>query len=109
MDNLMLLSYLFIFIIGASIGSFLNVCIHRLPGHQSIITPASHCPDCKAPIRFYDYVPILSYLLLRGRCRVCGNPISIQYISVEVINGAAYVLITWKFGLSAEPLFYARL
>ena len=105
----MLLSYLFIFIIGASIGIFLNVCVHRLPGHQSIITPASHCPDCKAPIRFYDNVPILSYPLLRGRCRVCGNPISIQYISVEVINGAAYVLITWKLGLSAGSLFYAPL
>ncbi|MEK6712915.1 MAG: prepilin peptidase, partial [Nitrospirota bacterium] len=68
----MLLTYLFIFIIGAVIGSFLNVCIHRLPAEQSIVTPASHCPHCNTYIKFYDNIPILSFLLLRGKCRYCS-------------------------------------
>ena len=105
----MTLDYIFIFIIGAVIGSFLNVCIHRLPAQQSIITPASHCPHCSTPIKFYDNIPILSFLLLRGRCRSCGSRISIQYISVEILNGMGYIFIAWRFGLSAESALYAIL
>lgn len=105
----MFLTYLLIFTIGAVIGSFLNVCIHRLPAEQSIITPASHCPHCSAPIKFYDNIPILSFILLRGRCRACGSPISIQYISVEVLNALGYVFIVWRFGPSAESVLYAIL
>ncbi len=105
----MLLTYLFIFVIGAVIGSFLNVCIHRLPAEQSVVSPASHCPQCRTPIKFYDNIPIISFLLLRGKCRVCGNPISNQYILIELINGAGYTVIAWKFGLYTETAFYALL
>lgn len=102
-------TYLFIFILGAVTGSFLNVCIYRLPEHQSILSPASHCPRCGTPIKFYDNIPVLSFLLLRGRCRSCKSPISIQYIAVEILNGAGYLLIAWRFGLTAESLLYAVL
>lgn len=101
--------YLLIFTIGAVIGSFLNVCIYRLPAQQSVIVPGSYCPHCNTPVRFYDNIPILSYLLLRGRCRACGGSISIQYISVEILNSLGYVFIAWRFGLSAESLLYAIL
>ena len=105
----MLLTYLFIFVSGAVIGSFLNVCIHRLPAEKSVVSPSSHCPKCRTPIRFYDNIPILSFLLLRGRCRVCGTPISVQYILIEIMNGAGYALIAWKLGLYTETVFYALL
>ena len=105
----MLLIYLFIFVIGAVIGSFLNVCIHRLPAEQSIVTPASHCPHCNTYIKFYDNIPILSFLLLRGKCRYCSASISVQYLLVELINGAGYVLIAWKLGLTTDSAFYALL
>jgi len=102
-----LLTYLFIFILGAVIGSFLNVCIYRIPKQESIAAPASHCPQCSTPIKFYDNIPILSFLLLRGRCKSCNSPISIQYLLVEVINACGYLLISWKFGLSIESFVYA--
>src|SRR4030065_2764552 len=105
----MLLTYLFIFVSGAVIGSFLNVCIHRLPAEKSVVSPSSHCPQCRTPIKFYDNIPILSFILLRGRCRVCGTPISVQYILIEIINGAVCAVIAWKFGLYTEPVFYALL
>lgn len=105
----MYLPYLFIFILGAAIGSFLNVCIYRLPEQQSIISPSSRCPHCSTPIKFYDNIPILSFLLLRGGCRACGNPISIQYMLVEILNGAGYILVVWRFGFSAESVLYALL
>ncbi|OHE55338.1 MAG: hypothetical protein A2Z47_13535 [Thermodesulfovibrio sp. RBG_19FT_COMBO_42_12] len=105
----MLLTFLFIFVLGAVIGSFLNVCIHRLPAEQSVVSPPSHCPQCRTPIKFYDNIPILSFLLLRGRCRGCGTPISVQYILIELINGAGYVVIAWKFGFNTETAFYSLL
>src|SRR4030067_2786201 len=105
----MLLTYIFIFVIGAAVGSFLKVCIHRLPAEQSIVSPASNCPQCRIPIKIYDNIPILSFLLLRGRCRVCGTPISVQYILIELINGAGYAVIAWKFGFYTETAFYALL
>ena len=104
-----LLIYLFIFILGAVIGSFLNVCIYRIPKQESIATPASHCPQCSTPIRFYDNIPILSFLILRGRCRTCGTPISVQYVIVEILNGAGYMLLIGRFGLSTESILYAIL
>ncbi|MBI5096668.1 MAG: prepilin peptidase, partial [Nitrospirae bacterium] len=104
-----LLTYLFIYILGAVIGSFLNVCIYRIPKQESIAAPASHCPQCNAPIRFYDNIPILSFLILRGRCRTCGTPISVQYVIVEILNGAGYMLLIGRFGLSTESILYAIL
>lgn len=105
----MTFTYHFIFILGAAIGSFLNVCIYRLPENKSVITPASCCPQCGTPIRFYDNIPILSYILLRGRCRSCGSPISVQYILVEILNGVGYVFVVWRFGVSLESGIYAIL
>lgn len=105
----MILTSFFIFISGAVIGSFLNVCIYRLPLGQSVITPGSHCPHCKSPIRFYDNIPVISFIILRGRCRSCGTPISFQYVIVEVLNGIGYILIALKFGFTVEAALYALL
>lgn len=101
--------YLFIFILGASIGSFLNVCIYRLPLNQSIVSPSSHCPYCNTPLRFYDNIPVISFLILRGRCRTCRSKISIQYVSVEILNAFGYIFLFRKFGLSPECILYAVL
>jgi leader peptidase (prepilin peptidase) / N-methyltransferase len=77
----------FIFFIGMCIGSFLNVCIYRIPAGKSIVRPASACPNCGAVIRWYDNIPLLSYLILRGRCRGCDTRISIRYPIIEVLCG----------------------
>ena len=74
-----------------SSGSFLNVVVYRLPRHESLVTPASHCPRCGTPVRPYDNIPILSWLLLRGRCRSCGEPISPRYPLVEAMTAALCV------------------
>lgn len=74
-------------VFGAIIGSFLNVVAYRLPRHESLITPASHCPRCDTPVKPYDNIPVLSWLLLRGHCRSCGEPISVRYPLVELATG----------------------
>ena len=91
--------YIIAFILGSLIGSFLNVCIYRVPRKLSIIMPASRCPACSIPIRPYDNIPILSYLLLGGKCRACKSKISFRYPFVEFLNGALYALVLWRFGL----------
>ena len=88
------------FAIGAIVGSFLNVVIHRYPREESIVFPASHCPNCKAPIRPWDNVPILAFLWLRGRCRDCREPISIRYPLVELANALFYVAVIQRTGMS---------
>jgi len=93
-------------IFGAFIGSFLNVCIFRLPKEESIIWPGSHCPYCKKPIRFYDNIPLLSYVLLMGKCRHCKIPISIQYPLIEGITALSSLFLFMKFGPSLSYLFY---
>jgi len=93
-------------IFGGLIGSFLNVCICRLPRGESIVWPGSHCPHCQKPIRFYDNIPLLSYFLLRGKCRYCKGPISIQYPLVEGVTVLSSLLLIMKFGLSLSFLFY---
>ncbi|MFA4966843.1 MAG: prepilin peptidase [Candidatus Margulisiibacteriota bacterium] len=99
---------IFIFIIGAVIGSFLNVLIHRLPREESIVFPSSHCPKCNVPIKWYDNIPIISYLLLRGRCRNCRAPISIRYPIVELFTALSFVVIYSLLGLRIWDLgFYA--
>lgn len=80
------------FLLGLIFGSFLNVCISRLPRQGSIVRPASHCPECNAPIRWYDNLPVLSWLLLRGRCRDCGQPISWRYPLVELATGIWFAI-----------------
>lgn len=87
-----------VFVFGAIIGSFLNVCIVRLPEERSIVTPPSHCPTCRRDIAWYDNVPLLSYLVLRGRCRGCGVRISPRYPAVELLTGALAVALWWRLG-----------
>src|SRR6266850_2502714 len=90
----------FMAVFGAVIGSFLNVVIHRLPREQSIVFPKSTCPSCRAPIRAYDNIPILSFLILRGRCRKCGAKISARYPAVEALVALLFAAVTWHDGLS---------
>ena len=93
--------YLFSFLFGAAIGSFLNVVIHRVPNDQSIVFPNSACPACGSSIKPYDNIPILSWLLLRGRCRNCSEPISFRYPAVELFTALLFVLVYSQFGFTA--------
>jgi len=93
--------YVLIFIFGAMIGSFLNVVIHRVPNKESIVFPNSACPKCGESIKAYDNIPILSWLILRGKCRNCKNSISARYPAVELLVAALFVLVYWRIGLSA--------
>jgi leader peptidase (prepilin peptidase)/N-methyltransferase len=93
-------------IFGAIVGSFLNVCIFRLPKEESIVWPGSHCPHCASPIHFYDNIPLVSYLLLKGRCRYCKKSISIQYPLVEGMTALGSLALFMKFGPSLSYLFY---
>jgi leader peptidase (prepilin peptidase) / N-methyltransferase len=86
-------------LLGALIGSFLNVVIHRLPLGESLVTPGSHCPACDAPVRSFDNVPVLSWLVLRGRCRSCGAPISVRYPAVELLTAASFAAVVAVRGL----------
>lgn len=93
-----------VFAFGAAVGSFLNVCIHRLPAERSIIHPASRCPHCEQPIRPYDNIPLVSYALLRGRCRHCSERISPRYPLVELLGGLAAVGAAAAFGFTPHAL-----
>lgn len=97
---------IFIFVFGSCIGSFLNVCIHRLPKSKSLVFPGSFCPKCKAPVKWYDNVPILSFFLLRGRCRECKEKISLKYLLVELITAAFFLALYLKLGLTVELAKY---
>jgi len=97
--------HIFFTVAGAAVGSFLNVLICRLPESQSIIFPSSHCPKCKHRIRFYDNIPIISYLVLRGRCRDCHEKISFRYPAVEAITAVISLFLFLKFGISLKYLF----
>jgi len=94
------IGYLFSFLFGAAIGSFLNVVIHRVPNEESIVFPNSACPKCSSAIRPYDNIPILSWLLLRGRCRNCQAPISPRYPAVELLTALLFVLVYWQIGFN---------
>ncbi len=89
---------LFAFLFGLVLGSFLNVCIHRIPEGTSIVHPPSSCPSCGERVRFYDNVPLLSYLLLRGRCRRCAAPISLRYPVVELATGLLSLALVLRHG-----------
>ncbi len=91
-----------VFILGAVIGSFLNVCIYRIPRKKSIIRPSSACPACEKPVRFYDNIPLVSYLVLKGKCRDCGAGISFRYFLVELITAVIFTMIYRRWGLSYE-------
>lgn len=104
-----MLLYLTAFVIGIVVGSFLNVCIYRIPIRKSLIWRSSHCPTCDAGVKIYDNIPLLGYLILRGCCRSCGVPISPQYPIVELVNGLGYALIVRYFGVEGEAIIYALL
>jgi leader peptidase (prepilin peptidase) / N-methyltransferase len=97
----------YLFIVGAIIGSFLNVCIHRIPLDQSIVSPRSHCPNCNTLIPWYHNIPILSYLWLRAKCAKCGIKISPVYPFVELVTAVLFLLLYRYFGISILFLIYA--
>ena len=101
-SNLLPLPFFYIFagILGAVVGSFLNVIIHRLPREESIVLPSSRCPSCGATIAFYDNVPVLSYVLIGGRCRSCKSHISARYPAVEALTALLFLLVAWHDGLT---------
>ncbi|MCS6896473.1 MAG: A24 family peptidase [Nitrospira sp.] len=101
--------YLIAGLVGAMIGSFLNVCIHRLPRHQSIMWPGSSCPTCSRSIAWYDNIPLLSYFMLAGRCRSCAGRIPWRYPAVEGLNAVGYIGLLWYFGPGWPTLVYALL
>ena len=95
-----IVGYVFVFLFGATVGSFLNVVIHRVPLEQSIVFPNSKCPKCGAAIKPYDNVPILSWLILGGKCRACKSPIAIRYPAVELLHALLWVLMFWHIGFT---------
>ena len=100
------LTYAFFFIPGSLIGSFLNVVIYRLPKGESIVFPPSHCSECNTPLKPYELVPIVSYLVLKGKCRTCGVKISAQYPVIEGITGIIFLFTYRQFGFSLEFFQY---
>ncbi|MBW1846608.1 MAG: prepilin peptidase [Deltaproteobacteria bacterium] len=95
-----------IFIYGLCVGSFSNVCIYRLPLSKSLKSPPSNCPHCSSPIRFYDNIPLVSYILLKGKCRQCQKRISFRYPFVEMLGGVFALFIYLKYGFTLEALVY---
>ena len=97
---------LFALIFGLVLGSFLNVCIHRIPLKKSIVHPPSSCPQCGHKIRFYDNIPVMSYLFLLGKCRYCKAPISPRYPTVEIITGFLSIALFLKYGLDYQYFIF---
>lgn len=97
---------LIFFIFGITIGSFLNVCIYRMPRGESISFPPSHCTVCKSQIKWYHLIPILSYIFLKGKCAYCGSKISIRYPFIEAINGIAWVIIFLIFDVIIKTIVF---
>ena len=95
-----------IFVLGLCIGSFLNVCIYRLPLGKSLVTPGSSCPNCGSPIRFYDNIPLVSYIILGGKCRTCRTSFSCRYPLVELMTGLLAVAVWIRFGWHPESLVF---
>ncbi len=100
----MIFAYIVVLIFGLILGSFLGVCIYRLPKDESIIRPASHCASCNKPLKWFDNIPIISFILLKGKCRYCKKPIFIGNLLVELISGALAVYLFWCCGLSLDFL-----
>ena len=100
MDGLFYILGFFSFWLGACIASFLNVVIWRVPRGESIVRPPSHCPKCNAPIKWYQNIPILSWLALRGKCANCRAPISPRYILIELLGGVLFFAVFWFYGVT---------
>lgn len=101
--------YIVVFLYGLLIGSFLNVLIYRIPKKENIAVVRSHCMKCNYQLKWYDLVPLFSWLFLRGRCRKCKEKISVQYPIVEALNGCLYLVVFYRFGLSIDSLLYCLL
>ncbi len=101
--------YIIVFLYGIVIGSFLNVCIYRLPKKESVVTVGSHCMACDHPLKWYDLFPLFSWLALKGRCRYCGEHISLQYPVIEGLNGALYLLIFAVTGWNVDSILWCLL
>ena len=98
--------YVIVFLYGITIGSFVNVLICRIPRKENFVKIRSHCESCGYELRWFDLIPLFSYICLRGKCRKCKAKISIQHLLIEVLNGLLYVVTFWRFGLSVETLVY---
>lgn len=101
--------YIILFLYGVVIGSFLNVCIYRIPKKENIVKIRSHCMSCGYQLKWYDLIPLFSYLFLKGRCRKCRQKLSVQYPLIELLNGALYCVVWAVCGWSMETLLYALL
>jgi leader peptidase (prepilin peptidase)/N-methyltransferase len=97
----------FLFCVGLIVGSFLNVCIYRLPRDESVAWPASHCTTCNRPLDWYENIPVMSWMVLRGRCRTCRSPIAIRYPIIELVTGVLFLGAYLAFGLT--PLLPVRI
>jgi len=93
-----------VIMLGLSVGSFVNVLVWRLPNHMSIMRPPSHCPKCNNQLKWYHNIPVLSYLVLRGKCGYCRTPISFRYPAVELICGGLFLVFFWRYGVSVATL-----
>ncbi|MBR5360043.1 MAG: prepilin peptidase [Lachnospiraceae bacterium] len=109
MDLFSLLIYLIIFLYGIVIGSFINVCIYRIPLKEDIVKERSHCMSCGHVLQWYELIPLVSYLVQKGKCRNCGTKLSVQYPLIEGTNGVLYVLIAVINGFNVDSLLYCLL
>lgn len=109
LPTITILMYIIIFMFGIVIGSFLNVCIYRIPQKEDIVRVRSHCMSCGYKLEWYDLVPLFSYLFLQGRCRKCGAKLSVQYPLIEALNGILYVIIVCIHGVNIDSLLYCLL
>lgn len=104
--SLKIVLYIIVFLYGIVIGSFINVCVCRIPRGESIVKVRSHCENCGYQLKWFDLIPLFSYLFLGGKCRKCGEKISVWHLLMEVLNGCLYVLIFFVCGISVESLLY---
>ncbi len=103
----MMLAKIVVFIFGSIVGSFLNVCIHRMPRSESVVWPRSHCPKCQKRIPGYDNIPFISFVALKGRCRFCKEKISLRYPLVELVAALMFLLYFSRYGLTFDFIFYS--
>lgn len=101
--------YIIIFLYGIVIGSFLNVVIYRVPKKENIVSTRSHCMTCGYQLKWYDLIPLFSWIFLGGKCRKCRTRISVQYPVIEAANGILYLIVFWKYGMSLDSLLYCLL
>jgi leader peptidase (prepilin peptidase)/N-methyltransferase len=99
----------YVFLLGLIIGSFLNVLIYRIPEEISIVKPPSNCPKCNTRLKVVDLIPVFSYVFLKGKCRYCGEKVSSRYMLIEILTGAVFAVLFWRFGLSPEFMAFSFL